>query len=162
MIRRPPRSTLFPYTTLFRSVKIVCDGITHTSSAVTTGTGTYTIPGIPEGAVCAAPTTDVARTYTRPKSTPQITTPTAYNININFGYTPPATPTHNVTGVVYNEVGGSPTSYDSGTDTVFFLMIRRPPRSTLFPYTTLFRSGTGTYTIPGIPEGAVCAAPTTD
>src|SRR5258707_15791384 len=25
-------------------------------------------------------------------------------------------------------------------DNVFFLMIRRPPRSTLFPYTTLFRS----------------------
>ena len=25
---------------------------------------------------------------------------------------------------------------------VVFLMIRRPPRSTLFPYTTLFRSGT--------------------
>src|SRR3712207_7092063 len=25
----------------------------------------------------------------------------------------------------------------------FFLMIRRPPRSTLFPYTTLFRSGLG-------------------
>src|SRR2546427_8779321 len=25
----------------------------------------------------------------------------------------------------------------------FFLMIRRPPRSTLFPYTTLFRSGHG-------------------
>src|SRR3712207_9261108 len=24
--------------------------------------------------------------------------------------------------------------------TLFFLMIRRPPRSTLFPYTTLFRS----------------------
>src|SRR5258708_26350579 len=26
----------------------------------------------------------------------------------------------------------------------FFLMIRRPPRSTLFPYTTLFRSVSGT------------------
>src|SRR5579875_2586423 len=26
-------------------------------------------------------------------------------------------------------------------DLFFFLMIRRPPRSTLFPYTTLFRSG---------------------
>src|SRR5690348_17925589 len=25
--------------------------------------------------------------------------------------------------------------------TIFFLMIRPPPRSTLFPYTTLFRSG---------------------
>src|SRR2546423_9075939 len=27
----------------------------------------------------------------------------------------------------------------------FFLMIRRPPRSTLFPYTTLFRSSGGKY-----------------
>src|SRR2546430_11103004 len=27
------------------------------------------------------------------------------------------------------------------SDLFFFLMIRRPPRSTLFPYTTLFRSG---------------------
>src|SRR2546429_5546183 len=26
------------------------------------------------------------------------------------------------------------------SDSFFFLMIRRPPRSTLFPYTTLFRS----------------------
>src|SRR5690242_21529753 len=26
---------------------------------------------------------------------------------------------------------------------IFFLMIRRPPRSTLFPYTTLFRSRLG-------------------
>src|SRR5690606_41957240 len=26
------------------------------------------------------------------------------------------------------------------TSVLFFLMIRRPPRSTLFPYTTLFRS----------------------
>src|SRR3712207_9532224 len=26
---------------------------------------------------------------------------------------------------------------------LFFLMIRRPPRSTLFPYTTLFRSARG-------------------
>src|SRR2546427_11443929 len=28
----------------------------------------------------------------------------------------------------------------------FFLMIRRPPRSTLFPYTTLFRSGARRHT----------------
>src|SRR2546422_4936419 len=33
----------------------------------------------------------------------------------------------------------------------FFLMIRRPPRSTLFPYTTLFRSPDGriTFRVPG-------------
>src|SRR5574341_2492840 len=29
----------------------------------------------------------------------------------------------------------------------FFLMIRRPPRSTLFPYTTLFRSGAGDHRV---------------
>src|SRR5256885_4928535 len=29
----------------------------------------------------------------------------------------------------------------------FFLMIRRPPRSTLFPYTTLFRSGNGSMAV---------------
>src|SRR2546427_3629892 len=39
--------------------------------------------------------------------------------------------------------GTSPTVKVAGTNFqagVFFLMIRRPPRSTLFPYTTLFRS----------------------
>src|SRR3712207_7958903 len=33
---------------------------------------------------------------------------------------------------------------------VFFLMIRRPPRSTLFPYTTLFRSGHAHFAIPTV------------
>src|SRR3712207_6880927 len=30
----------------------------------------------------------------------------------------------------------------------FFLMIRRPPRSTLFPYTTLFRSQSHNFLVP--------------
>src|SRR2546422_6647898 len=34
----------------------------------------------------------------------------------------------------------------------FFLMIRRPPRSTLFPYTTLFRS----LPLPGCTTGCRC------
>src|SRR3712207_8374803 len=34
----------------------------------------------------------------------------------------------------------------------FFLMIRRPPRSTLFPYTTLFRSAV-TSTVVRTPDG---------
>src|SRR3989441_9346773 len=33
-----------------------------------------------------------------------------------------------------------PAVMQSGMNAFFFLMIRRPPRSTLFPYTTLFRS----------------------
>src|SRR5438094_7769789 len=36
----------------------------------------------------------------------------------------------------------------------FFLTIRRPPRSTLFPYTTLFRSGR-----PACPRSAIRPAP---
>src|SRR2546422_9319912 len=36
----------------------------------------------------------------------------------------------------------------------FFLMIRRPPRSTLFPYTTLFRSLAGKATLISAPTGS--------
>ena len=32
MIRRPPRSTLFPYTTLFRSVRSHYEALEHTAS----------------------------------------------------------------------------------------------------------------------------------
>src|SRR6476660_10000399 len=44
----------------------------------------------------------------------------------------------------------------------FFLMIRRPPRSTLFPYTTLFRSGGCTYPAAraGVPDGTSRGAST--
>src|SRR5689334_23847529 len=48
----------------------------------------------------------------------------------------------------------------------FFLMIRRPPRSTLFPYTTLFRSARPNTarresgrTTPGDPPPGRCPAP---
>ena len=47
----------------------------------------------------------------------------------------------------------------------FFLMIRRPPRSTLFPYTTLFRSRSAALTLFGkeprrltLPEAALLVA----
>src|SRR3712207_8363697 len=37
-------------------------------------------------------------------------------------------------------IGAVPALFATLLAVVFFLMIRRPPRSTLFPYTTLFRS----------------------
>src|SRR5689334_25274784 len=40
----------------------------------------------------------------------------------------------------------------------FFLMIRRPPRSTLFPYTTLFRSAPGRGRGGGRARRAACGA----
>src|SRR5215510_10774202 len=41
----------------------------------------------------------------------------------------------------------------------FFLMIRRPPRSTLFPYTTLFRSDQRPRVAPGRDDPAGAEAP---
>src|SRR6266567_6128301 len=41
----------------------------------------------------------------------------------------------------------------------FFLMIRRPPRSTLFPYTTLFRSRRGRRPRRRSPRGTVPSSP---
>src|SRR2546429_5004683 len=35
-------------------------------------------------------------------------------------------------------------------------MIRRPPKSTLFPYTTLFRSNSYEYQEKGVPKFAIC------
>src|SRR5689334_24574951 len=43
---------------------------------------------------------------------------------------------------------GAGRSYFCSFSSFFFLMIRRPPRSTLFPYTTLFRS----LTVAGAPR----------
>src|SRR3712207_7170685 len=40
----------------------------------------------------------------------------------------------------------------------FFLMIRRPPRSTLFPYTTLFRSQPSSASTDGATDSAVVAS----
>src|SRR5436305_13863601 len=39
---------------------------------------------------------------------------------------------------------------------LFFLLIRRPPRSTLFPYTTLFRSLREGYVLPLFIQGDHC------
>src|SRR2546429_6256627 len=43
MIRRPPRSTLFPYTTLFRSVTVVIPAVTITKQVTVVGGG----PAVP-------------------------------------------------------------------------------------------------------------------
>src|SRR2546430_8253493 len=40
----------------------------------------------------------------------------------------------------------------------FFLMIRRPPRSTLFPYTTLFRSRSGSRAVEAWPLRPPCGS----
>src|SRR5690606_39662848 len=53
MLRRPPTSTLFPYTTLFRSNANVTDGpaLTATTNAVATA-----CPGVSNGSITVTPT----------------------------------------------------------------------------------------------------------
>src|SRR5258706_291104 len=64
---------------------------------------------------------------------------------------------YNRAALVAGQFGGAWTPYGPElTSCCFFLMIRRPPRSTLFPYTTLFRSNCVSDTI-GIVSGASTA-----
>src|SRR5438132_9741584 len=53
IVRRPPRSTLFPYTTLFRSSVVTTSGVPIVvTTGVTTGRdGSFTIEGVPVGEV---------------------------------------------------------------------------------------------------------------
>src|SRR3712207_8941346 len=46
MIRRPPRSTLFPYTTLFRSQKVAGDRLRGILTAMTTNRVTGVLTGV--------------------------------------------------------------------------------------------------------------------
>src|ERR1044071_4477558 len=121
MIRRPPRSTLLPYTTLFRSK----DGLARRMAKV----------GIAE-----------LRDLDRDRSE-EHTSELQSRVDISYAVFCLKKEASNPTsrGAARSDCprtrSHSPTS-GSGTGTAgwFFLMIGRPPRSTLFPYTTLFRS----------------------
>src|SRR6266542_4146905 len=136
MIRRPPRSTLFPYTTLFRS-----DRQRH---------------------LCDA--TDGPQHHARPRSDRKSTRLNSSHGSISYAVfclKKKKKHRHNHREEKRNEHQETeaenrgeekrlPAGY-AVSDVAelrrgaghlfvfFFLMIRRPPRSTLFPYTTLFR-----------------------
>src|SRR5471030_184737 len=139
MIRRPPRSTLFPYTTLFRS---------------------QVDPGKDLGELRSpAPRGQVQRQRSEEHTSElQSLRHLVCRLLLEKKKNGPEQ-SYNRTGVYYTKaplkvfVGeslitrkgtftfwkSSPCTY-SRVLAFFFLMIRRPPRSTLFPYTTLFRS----------------------
>src|SRR5260363_15724 len=121
MIRRPPRSTLFPYTTLFRSLPL---------------TPPATSPPSPRWICCPS---DEDRKSTRLNSSHQIISYAVFCLKKkkilehNFYTHQPPTSFEMIRFISTH--GGSVIV----VSLLFFLMIRRPPRSTLFPYTTLFR-----------------------
>src|ERR1022692_764429 len=151
MIRRPPRSTLFPYTTLFRSRRPF----------------TRDVVSVPDGGGRVTETTD--RKSTRLNSSHLVISYAVFCLkkkkpsNRSEEHTSelqsPCTLVCRLLLAKKNSVrppgpGSSPPGRSAlpgperaDVDSLqriyqrfFFLMIRRPPRSTLFPYTTLFRS----------------------
>src|SRR6202521_1106940 len=137
MIRRPPRSTLFPYTTLFRSCVYVV--------------ATYAKQTVPEfgdmGQVgrseehtseLQSPQNLVCRLLLEKKTVSDDSTAPVMIAGTLVGRLV-SCPTRRFTTVLHPPPCGLVRG-SSGWASVgffFFLMIRRPPRSTLFPYTTL-------------------------
>ena len=61
MIRRPPRSTLFPYTTLFRSDTAACPGLLERAGPGPTGSITALYTVLTEGDAASDPVAEEAR-----------------------------------------------------------------------------------------------------
>src|ERR1022692_4045103 len=115
MIRRPPRSTLFPYTTLFRSAVSGLDssGLAWRKHPIAQGGD---------------------RKSTRLNSSHLVISYAVFCLKKKKPHrSRSAEPS-------WEPTRRSVVRLAEGIRTFFFfLMIRRPPRSTLFPYTTLFR-----------------------
>src|SRR5215471_15793036 len=131
MIRRPPRSTLFPYTTLFRSHAALEDG----SCGSAFGSGVATMAHDPVWAR--------DRKSTRLNSSHGENSYAVFCLKkkissertlMESGAVDASTEWLQMQGFIFESVLDPPKG-----KTLFFLMTRPPPRSTLFPYTTLFR-----------------------
>src|SRR6267378_4271071 len=120
MIRRPPRSTLFPYTTLFRSA--------------------YGIPAAQAPVFCLCDAGGRSEEHT---SELQSRRDLVCRLLLEKKKTAVHCRSRELAGCSRSCRIPSSSSTATATcflfATFFFLMIRRPPRSTLFPYTTLFR-----------------------
>src|SRR5215216_142796 len=139
MIRRPPRSTLFPYTTLFRSrppARRAASGWARTIRA-TTGRRPRSEEHTSE---LQSPDHLVCRLLLEKKNDG--------GEGRRDGPCSRAGTSRRVVEHVRRSVGIYPVPFVRAerqlhhvrSYSFFFLRIRRPPRSTLFPYTTLFRS----------------------
>src|SRR5215218_6818303 len=125
MIRRPPRSTLFPYTTLFRSPA-------DAAPARGPAAGGRGWPANPPQDWPKPASGD--RKSTRLNSSHTVISYAVFCLKKknDRALVPDL---HARLGALARRRRGDPV-----LRVFFFLMIRRPPRSTLFPYTTLFRS----------------------
>src|SRR5215510_13564816 len=130
MIRRPPRSPLFPYTTLFRSARSVW---------VVIG------PFCGSKPVVDAPSRSEEHTSELQSRGHLVCRLLLENKKKNSFHCS----SHSLTRISLIDANScwfrfvfvrrKDSKCNSANLEIFFLMMRRPPRSTLFPYTTLFR-----------------------
>src|SRR6266571_4388705 len=138
MIRRPPRSTLFPYTTLFRSRP-------RSSSSRRTWRSPAAWPTSPRSEEHTSELQShvnlVCRLLLEKKKNTMRSIYGATENNTKREIDKLNTSNAVDMNVTCLRFAIACVMLDClSLDLVFFLMIRRPPRSTLFPYTTLFRS----------------------
>src|SRR4028118_2028351 len=141
MIRRPPRSTLFPYTTLFRSEvaarRAIPDAelrrrtLADPEASVDRKSGSA---GMPRPISYAVFCLQKNRRPRSPRAAPRPPPPRP----LRRRRAARAGAARGDGRVV--ECSGLRTKARTVVASLFFLMMRRPPRSALFPYTTLFRS----------------------
>src|SRR3989449_61806 len=144
MIRRPPRSTLFPYTTLFRSTALTEIHNASHNVVVAVPAGTTVHDKATVGGAFGAPPGTVTFTFFPPSST---------CTGASGGQ---GTATLDASGVAHPSARQGPLSagsysfiahYNGDLNYTFFLMIRRPLRSTLFPYTALSRTHNASHNV---------------
>src|SRR6266566_4930894 len=130
MIRRPPRSTLFPYTTLFRSPSHQREAegalARHLDDAGARRSEEHT-------SELQSPCNLVCRLLLEKKKNNEQSKPAHWQYTKHTRFS--SFSSSRASRAIISKIWLSP----SPGACVFFLMIRRPPRSTLFPYTTLFR-----------------------
>src|ERR1039457_2553575 len=137
MIRRPPRSTLFPYTTLFRSTR----GRVPAGTALAPTHPRFSNERSEEHtSELQSPCNLVCRLLLEKKKiipSHKMTLATNYRRSCSDLHlsVPPRRRSRERCRIDRSWTVSYITLF-----VFFFLMIRRPPRSTLFPYTTLFRS----------------------
>src|ERR1022692_3469606 len=119
MIRRPPRSTLFPYTTLFRSQH--AEGARKNGDQAVDLDRFGVLRSEEHTSELQSPCNLVCRLLLEKKTT------------VGWSATPARKPSASTKA-------WRPIRFRRKSNLFFFLMIRRPPRFTLFPYPTPFRS----------------------
>src|SRR5476651_570068 len=129
MIRRPPRSTLFPYTTLFRSLMWL--GFLGSSTSLSKSIRPSTVRSEEHTSELQSRQYLVCRLLLEKKKTSNASAQASWEsmkaeVDSNKKQ-------QLQIAIVQLNLAGINSAF-------FFLMIRGPPRSTLFPYTTLFRS----------------------